>query len=210
MTKRTVRVLAIAIGVTSSIALLAAADNPRKAFAESWRGKRVEIKRTLFTLAFNERGKLAKVYHDRREGLVVATPSAGSFLQFDGRDGEPDIKARDPEQVVDRINESYRRQEALDVGFYLRVEPLLVVRYEPGGALTVKDVSVERSRVRISFRSLAPDAPQDQLATALIVQWPTEFSPTFTERPLVEDVIRQFVDDGSVRTTAAGQRMDVR
>ena len=55
MTKRTVRVLAIAIYVSSSIAVLAAGDNPRKAFAESWRGKRVEIKRTLFTLAFNER-----------------------------------------------------------------------------------------------------------------------------------------------------------
>lgn len=200
-----IRVTAVAILLALVAGVSAGADQARKAFADSWRGRRVDIRRTLFTLAFNERGKLAKVYHDRREGLVVSTPSAGWFLQFDGRDGEQDIKAREPEQVIDRINERYRRQEALDIGFYLRVEPLVVVRYEPGGALAVKDVSVERSRVRISFRSLSPDAPADQMATALTVQWPTDFSPAFTERPLVEDLIRQFVDDGSVRATASNR-----
>jgi hypothetical protein len=190
------RTAALAIGLASSISVLHAADPARKVFAESWRGRRVELKRTLFTLVFNERGKLGRVYHDQREGLVVVTPSAGSYFQFDGRDSEQDIIARDPQQVVDRIGEAYRRQSALEIGFYLRIEPLLVVRYEPRGTLVVSNAEVQRSRVRLSFASVAPDAPPDQLATALTVQWPTDFSPVFTERPLVEGLIRQFVDDG--------------
>jgi hypothetical protein len=197
------RVAAVAIIVAASASVLRAADPSRKAFVESWRGRRVEIKRTLFTLVFNERGKLGKVYHDKREGLVVVTPSSGACLQFDGRDGEPDIAATDVQQVVDRIGESYRRQQALDIGFYLRIEPLLVVRYEARGTLVVKDALVERSRVRVLFASLAPDVPPDEIATALTVQWPTDFSPAFTERPLVEGLIRQYVGEPAARATAA-------
>jgi hypothetical protein len=196
------RILAIATLVASSVTVYAG-DPARKAFVDSWRGRRVEIRKTMLTLVYNERGKIGKVYHDRRDGLTVITPSAGSYLQFDGRDGEQDIIARDPQQVIDRINESYRRSEALDVGFYLRVEPQVVMRYEPGGAVIVKDVKVERSRVRLGLVSLASDAPADQIATALTVQWPTEFSTMFTERPLVEDLIRQFVDDRAEKTTTA-------
>lgn len=202
MPKPRISLAAAAALVAASTAMLAAADQPRKAFVESWRGKRVEIKRTLFTLVYNERGKLAKVYHDKREGLVVATPSAGSYFQFDGRDGEVDIAAHDPQQVIDRIGELYRRQETLEIGFYLRIEPLLVVRYEAGGPLIVRDVRVERNRVRLFLGSLAADAPPDQIATALTAQWPTDFSAGFTERPLVDALIRQFVNDRDTHATA--------
>jgi len=205
MRKPALRLAAIAALVASSVAVLAAADQPRKAFSDTWRGRRVELRRTLFTLVYNERGKLGRVYHDRREGLVVATPSAGSYLQFDGRDSEQDIVGRDPQQVIDRIGLQYRRQESLEIGFYLRIEPVIVVRYEAGGSLVVKDVQVDRNRVRLSFASRAPDAPADQAATALTVQWPTDFSVAFTERPLVEDVIRQFVNDGPSRINTARQ-----
>ena len=197
------RVTAVAIVVAASAGELRAADPARKALVDSWRGKRVEIKRTLFTLVFNERGKLGKVHHDKREGLVVVTPSSGTFFQFDGRDGESDIAATDVQQVVDRINESYRRQQALDIGFYLRIEPLIVVRYERRGALVVKDAQIERSRVRLLFGSLASDIPADEIATALTIQWPTDFSPAFTERPLVDGLIRQYVDEPQPRTTVS-------
>jgi|SRR5215831_16985359 len=200
------RLTAVAIVVGASAGVLHAADPARKAFVENWRGKRVEIKHTLFTLVFNDRGKLGKVHHDKREGLVVVTPSSGTYFQFDGRDGESDIAATDVQQVVDRINESYRRQQVLDIGFYLRIEPLLVVRYETRGALVVKDALIERSRVRLLFGSLASDVPPGEIATALTVQWPTDFSPAFTERPLVEALIRQYVDEPAARTTASSNR----
>ncbi len=188
------RITAAAVMLSLVAGAATGADPARKAFADSWRGKRLAVKRTLFTLVYNERGKLGKIYRDRREGLVVTTPSAGSFLQFDGRDGEQDIAAREPQQIIDRIGESYRRQESLEIGFYLRIEPQIVVRYEPGGALAVREVRVERSRVRLLLGSVAADAPADQIATGLTVQWPADFSPAFTEAPLVEGLIRQYVE----------------
>jgi hypothetical protein len=198
---------ALATGLVVSAAVLQAADPARKSFADSWRGKRVEVKRILYTLIYNEQGKLGKVTHDRREGLVVATPSSGTYCQFDGRDSEADIVAPDPQHIVDRIGEVYRRTEPLEIGFYLRIEPLLVVAYEPHGTLVVRDAQVDRNRVRLFFGSLAPDVPRDEVATTLTVQWPADFAPAFTERPLVEDLIRQFVDDrGAGARTAAGIR----
>ncbi len=192
---RILRALTVAMLLTALAGVAAGADQARKAFVDSWRGRRVEVKRTLYTLVYNERGRLGRVWNDKREGLVVVTPSAGSYLQFDGRDSEEDIVARDAQQVVDRIGESYRRSEPLEVGFYLRVEPLLVATYQPGGILVVRDVQFERNRVRVSFASVGSDVPPDQIATSLTVQWPTDLSPSFTERPLIEDLIRQFVGD---------------
>jgi hypothetical protein len=205
MTMRMARATLAAV-LAGSTVLAAGPDDARKAFSEAWRGRRVEVKRTLYTLVFNERGKLGKVSNDKREGLLVATPSSGTYFQFDGRDSEQDIVARDPQQVADRIGDVYRRQEPLEIGFYLRIEPELVVRYEAGGMLTVKDVQVERNRVRLSFTSVAADAPRDQVATSLTIQWPTDLSAGFTERPLIDALIRQFVDDVRPARTASGIR----
>jgi hypothetical protein len=199
------RIAAAALIVALSPGVGTGADQPRKAFTEAWRGRRVEIKRTLYTLVYNERGKLGKVHHDKREGLLVVTPSAGSYLQFDGRDSEADISGRDPQQIVDRIGEVYRRSEALEIGFYLRIEPTLVATFPPGGTLVVKDVAVERNRVRLTFASTAADAPADQVATGLTIQWPTDFSPNFTERPLIDGLIRQFAADWSAATAATAR-----
>jgi hypothetical protein len=193
------RTIALAILIASSASVAAGSDSTRKSFIDTWRGKRVAVKQTLYTLVYNERGRLGKTYKGKREGLVVVTPSAGTYFQFDGRDSEEDLASSDPQELMDQITESYRRQEALDIGFFLRIEPLLIVRYEAGGALVVKDVLVERTRVRISFSSPAGDASTDQLATALTVQWPTDLSPSLTERPLIDALIRQFVDDAESR-----------
>src|SRR5262249_47739338 len=133
-----VRTTALAILVAFPAAIASGAEPARKSFIDNWQGKRVAVKRALVTLVYNERGKLGKVYRNKREALVVVTPSAGAYYQFDGRDSEQDIAGQDPQQLIDLITESYRRQASLDIGFFLRVEPLLLVRYEPGGALVVK------------------------------------------------------------------------
>src|SRR5262249_47791748 len=78
-----------------------------------------------------------------------------------------------PQEVIDQITTTYRRQLSLDIGFYLRIEPLLIVSYAPGGELVVTDVRLDRDRVRLSFGSVASDVPAGELATALTVQWPT-------------------------------------
>jgi hypothetical protein len=197
------RTAALAILLACLLGATAGADQTRKSFVDRWLGKRVEVKRTLYTLMFNERGRLGKTYRSKREGLMVVTPSAGTYFQFDGRDAEQDIIAREPQQVMDRIGELYRRQESLEIGFYLRIEPLLLVRYEAGGALIVKDVRIDRNRVRFSFGSLSADSPAGELATALTIQWPTDLSASLTERPLIDALVRQFVDDPASRTASA-------
>src|SRR5262245_27407528 len=185
-----------ALVVASTISLSAGgADPARRSFVASWQGKRVAVKRMMYTLVYNERGKLGKTYHAKREGLVVVTPSAGTYCRFDGRDSEGDIVGRQPQEVIDQITTTYRRQLSLDIGFYLRIEPLLIVSYAPGGELVVTDVRLDRDRVRLSFGSVASDVPAGELATALTVQWPTNLSPALTERPLIEGLIRQFVED---------------
>jgi hypothetical protein len=197
------RTAALAMLLASWLGAAAGADQTRKSFVDSWLGRRVEVKRTLYTLVFNERGRLGKTYRSKREGLMVVTPSAGTYFQFDGRDTEQDIIAREPQQVMDRIGEVYRRQESLEIGFYLRIEPLVLVRYEAGGTLVVKDVRIDRNRVRFSFGSLSADSPAGELATALTVQWPTDLSASLTERPLIDALIRQFVDEPASRTASA-------
>lgn len=196
------RITTIAVLVLASSISLAAggADQARKSFVASWQGRRVSVKRTMYTLVFNERGKLGKTYRAKREGLTVVTPSAGTYCRFDGRDSEGDIVGREPQEVVDQITQSYRRQLSLDIGFYLRIEPLLIAQYPPGGELVVTDVRIDRDRVRLSFASVAPDSPVGELATALTVQWPTNLSPGLTERPHIDGLIRQFIDDGASQT----------
>jgi hypothetical protein len=202
------RMTTIAVFVlASSISLAAGPDQARKSFVTGWQGKRVAVRRTMYTLVFNERGKLGKTYQAKREGLTVVTPSAGTYCRFDGRDSEGDIVGRQPQEVVDQITETYRRQLSLDIGFYLRIEPLLIAQYQPGGELLVTDVRVERDRVRLTFASVAADSPAGELATALTIQWPTNLSPALTERPLIEGLIRQFVDDGASET---GQGLGIR
>jgi len=190
------RIFAKAVLVCLVAALLgvtAHARQPRREFVDSWRGRRVEIKRTLITLVYHERGRLGRIYRNKRDGLTVVTPSAGAYFQFDGRDSEQDIIARDPQQVVERIGGAYQRDEPVETGFYQRIDPQLIERYEPGGALVVRDVRIDRDRVRLSFENPATDSPAGQIATWLTVQWPKDLSVALTEAPLIDALIRQYV-----------------
>jgi len=185
--------LVILLGALLSIP--ASANQGRKSFVEDWQGKRVGIKRTLFTLVYDEHGRLGKTSRSRREGLTVVTPSSGVFLRFDGRDSEEYIVSSDPEQMIDQINVTYRRTSSLDAGFFQRIEPSVVARYEPGGMLVVKQVRIDRDRVRLVFAKSADDeaANADEIATELTIQWPIALSSGLAERPQIEALIRQFV-----------------
>jgi hypothetical protein len=185
--------------VTALFGVTAHAGQPRREFIESWRGRRVEVKRALVTLVYDERGRLGRISRNKRAGLTVVTPLAGSYYQFDGRDSEQDLAARDPEQLVERIDASYLRDEPLDGGFFRRIEPRTIVRYEPGGALIVRDVRIYRDRVRLSFDTLSDDDPAGRVGTELTIRWPTDLSYTLTETPLIDALIRQFVERPETR-----------
>lgn len=190
---RNIRRRLVSLIIVASTAGLAAADNPQKTFAKTWEGKSVVVKQTLFTLVYNERGRLGKTAKGKRDGLTVVTPSVGTYFQFDGRDSENDITDRDPQRVFDTVGTTYLRAYNLDIGTYQKVEPLLLTRYERGVELIVRTVRVEENVVRVVFDDAAA-AGKGEVATTLTVKWPVPLSSAFTERSLVEILIRQFVD----------------
>ena len=146
---RTVSLAALVLASTISLAA-GGADPARKSFVASWQGKRVAVKRTMYTLVFNERGKLGKTYQAKREGLTVVTPSAGTYCRFDGRDSEGDIVGREPQEVIDQIAQSYRRQLSLDIGFYLRIEPVRARGYRRAPRSRSRAAVVRQRRARQS------------------------------------------------------------
>jgi hypothetical protein len=99
--------------------------------------------------------------------------SSGTYYRFDARrDSEEDIIERDPNRVVSMLRKQYHRGTHLDIGTVQDVDPLMLVRYEPGEELIDRSVQIERDQVRLLFHK---DRKAD-LATTLTVQWPVPLS----------------------------------
>ncbi len=183
--------LALAAGLLTPIVV--SSETPQEAFARTWKGRSVVVKQALHSLVFNERGRLGAMKSGLREGLTVITPNEGAYFQFDGRQGRDDIAGRDLQAVVQKVTEMYRG-DPLEVRSYQRVEPLLVARYEAGVELVVKNVRFEQHVVKIDFVQLtSPDGAQDPV-TSITVKWPAPISKSLSERALIEDTMRGFVD----------------
>jgi hypothetical protein len=187
------RLAALAIALASGIAVLTAADRPQQAFAKDWEGRHVVVKQTLFSLVYNERGRLGNTVSAKRDGLTVVTPSGGIYFQFDGRQGQDDVVGRDAQHIVDAVAAAYIG-DALDVRAYRKVEPLLIARYDAGVELVVRTVRMERDTVRLSFVQMAGPDGTDDPVTSLTVKWPVPLSKSFSERDVVEKLIRPFLD----------------
>ena len=175
--------------MASTMATLSAANDPKEEFAASWQGQAIVLKHRLYTLAYTERGRLGNA-SDKRDGLFVVTPFNGTYYQFDGRQSKDDIRSADPQSLADTIVKTYVG-DALDVRQYQKVEPILVTLYEPGVELTVSAVRIDRDRLRLFF--IDPRSKESTTATSLLVQWPTPFSRSFTERQAVETIILQYI-----------------
>ena len=181
------------IALTSAVTVLTAAGHPQQAFAKDWEGKHVVVRQTLFSLVYNERGLLGNTVSAKREGLTVVTPSEGMYFQFDGRQGQDDIVGRDAQHIVDAVAVAYRGN-TLDVRSYRKVEPLLIARYDAGVELVVRSVRMERDTVRLSLVQIAGPDSADAPVTSLTIKWPVPLSRSFSERDVVEKLIRPFLD----------------
>ena len=187
------RLAALAIALASTVSVLTAADRPQRVFARDWEGKHVIVKQTLSTLVYNERGLLGNTASAKREGLTVVTPSEGTYLQFDGRQGQDDIVGRDAQRLVDQVVEAYSRN-SLDVRAYRKIEPLAIARYDAGVELVVRSVRMDRDTVRLSFVQMAGPEGADDQVTSLTIKWPLPLSRSFAERDNIEKLIRPFLD----------------
>jgi hypothetical protein len=176
---------------TSAIPLDAAAQSGRKAFVSAWDNRTVVLKKTLYSIAFDERPRYLPFVkrQDRVAGLTVATWS-DTYYRFEARrDSEEDIIERDPDRIVVNLKTQYYRGLHLDIGNVQDVEPLMLVRYEPGVELTVRTIQIERDYVRLFFHKNR----ESDLATTLTVQWPVPLSKELTESSLIDDVLMRFL-----------------
>jgi hypothetical protein len=190
MGNRTIR-LAAAITIIVCAWAPASADNPLQAFARRWQGRAVVLRLPLYTLVYNERGKLGTTRNNRREGLTVVTPSNGVYYQFDGRQGRDDVAQRQVVGLVEAVNAAYQ-PDSLDVRQYRKIEPIVINRYDPGAEFVVTRVLVERDVVRVSLAASAADS-EDPL-TGLTVKWPVPISKSMSEGDAIDGLIRQFVE----------------
>ena len=177
--------------VAAAISVDAAGPSAKKTFVTAWEDRRIVLTQPLYSIVYDERRRFlpALKKRDKVTGLTVTTPSA-TYYQFEAlRDSEEDIIERDPNRVVSTLRNQYRRDMHLDLGTVQDVEPLMLVRYDPGVELLVGDVQIERDRVRLSFHK---ERKADRVTT-LTVKWPVPLSNEFTEAPLIEDVLARFV-----------------
>jgi hypothetical protein len=165
------------------------AESPQQAFVKGWEGRTVTVKATLYSLVYNERGKLGTSRAGLREGLIVATPSQGAYLQFDGRQGRGEVTQHDPQRLVAAVNKAYEA-DVLDVRQYRKLEAVAIDRYDPGVELLVTDVRVDRDQVRFEFAT----AGGAEAVTGIRVKWPVPLSGSFSERDLVEGLLLRFVE----------------
>ena len=170
----------------------AAADNSRQLFTKTWEGKTVVVKRTLYTLVYNERGRLGQTHRNRRAGLTVVTPFSGTYFQFDGRQSQDDITDEDPQRLIDTVTTTYR-SDALDVRDYQKVEPIVLARYEVGIELVVSAIRIGGDTVRLLMSDPRSVDDAGEPATELTIKWPTPLSKSLAERDAVENLIAGFV-----------------
>ena len=168
-----------------------------QAYAKAWSGTRVVVKQRMYTLVYNERGRLGKTYRAKRTGLTVTTPSRGTYFQFDGQNSEEDIIDTDPDRLMKRISDTYRRTTMLGESPVQKIEPLVLVRLDPGVELIVSSVRVEVDRVRLTFAKERGD--EEEIATTLSIKWPVPLSSTLSERDNLDTLIRRFVDTADSR-----------
>lgn len=178
----------VAAGAVPSIE--AAGESNKKAFLTAWQDRGVALKRTLYSIVYDERRRFmpSTKQEGKVAGLTVATPS-DVYYQFDARrDSEDDIRGRDPNAIVTALREQYRRSTHLEIGNVKDVEAVMLVRYEPGVVLVVGKVQIERDRVRLLLHNR-----EGETATTLTVKWPAPLSKDLTESAVIEGVLDKFL-----------------
>jgi hypothetical protein len=188
------RALVAALLVSVITVSAGAADVTQRSILAAWKGRTVVLRQRLYTLVYNERGRLGKTYANRREGLMVLTPSEGAFLKFDGRQHREDVIMRDPNLMTAAVAREYEGNQ-LDVRTYSRLEPVVLVQYDPGVDFVVTQVDIELDTVKLTLtQAEGPDKSGDAV-TSITVKWPVPFSKSFLEREQVEQMLRVFLAD---------------
>jgi len=186
------RVFVTALMLTCSASTVTGAGDAFTDFTKIWNGRRVVVKSELYTVVYDEVGRLGRHYRGKRAGLTIATPR-GQFYEFDGPGSGDDIAEPTPNDVMSQMSVGFHRSNHLDLSSVKTITPHVLRQYAPGVTLIVDSVKMEqeRNRIRIEFSQAGHE--KDGFATSLTVEWHAPFSEVFREREAIEDVIRRFV-----------------
>jgi hypothetical protein len=185
-------VFATALMLTCGASTVTGAGDAFTDFTKTWNGRRVVVKTELYTVVYDEVGRLGRHYRGKRAGLTIAT-TRGQFYEFDGPGSGDDIAETTPNGVMSQMDVGFHRSNHLDLSSVKTITPHVLRQYAPGVTLIVDSVKMEpkRNRIRIEFRQSGHEA--DGFATSLTVEWHAPFSEIFREREAIEGVIRRFV-----------------
>jgi hypothetical protein len=184
------RLLAAVAAVVCGVTSLRAAEAPAVLFKKDWEGRRVVAQRTLYTIVFDERGRIGGTQRGKRDGLTVIAPAKGLYYRFSGRQSQDDVIHADPDKVLDLVTATYRRDRTLNEGFTQTITPQHLVQYPRGIELTVRRVDVLRAEVVLVLHKIDPAS---EFATTVAVQWPSNLSSDFSERPEIERALSLLV-----------------
>ena len=174
----------------SGPATVIGAGNDVSEFTRNWNGRRVVVTSALYTVVYDEVGRLGRQYRGKVAGLTVATP-VGQYYEFDGPGSDEDIAEMTPDRVFDQMSLRFYRSNPLELSNVKTITPVKLRRFEPGVALIVDTVRVDRNRARLEFHR--EDETDPGFATSLTIEWPAAFSKDFGERTAIESVIRRFI-----------------
>jgi hypothetical protein len=184
------RLVATALFFTCAVTSVSAGDGASD-FARSWDGRRVVVKSALYSVLYDEVGRLGKHYTGKLAGLTVAT-HAGQHYEFDGPGSDEDIAEATPNKVMDQMSARFYRSSHLELSNVKAITPRVLRQFDPGVVLIVESVKIERNRIRLEFSQSGDE--KSGFATSLVVEWPSPLSKEFHERPGIESMIRRFID----------------
>ena len=184
------RVLATALAITSAASAIVSAD-ALSDFTRMWHGRRVVVRSPLYSVLYDEVGRLGVHYRGKLAGLTVAT-HAGQHYEFDGPGSDEDIAEATPHAVMNQMSARFHRSSHLELSSVKTITPRVLRQFDPGVTLIVDSVKIERNRIRFEF--VESGDQEDGFATSLTLEWPAPLSKQLREREAIEAMLRRFVD----------------
>ena len=187
----TARVLATVLAIMSAASAVVSAGDALSDFTRTWHGRRVVVRSPLYSVLYDEVGRLGKHYSGKLAGLTVAT-HAGQHYEFDGPGSDEDIAETTPHEVMKQMSARFHRSSHLELSSVKTITPRVLRQFDPGVTLIVDSVRVERNRIRFEF--VESGRREDEFATSLTIEWPAPLSKELRERDAIETMLRRFVD----------------
>jgi len=186
-----VRVLATTLAIVSGGSAVVGAGDALSDFTRMWHGRRVIVRSPLYSVLYDEVGRLGKHYRGKLAGLTVAT-HAGQHYEFDGPGSDEDIAETTPHGVMNQMSARFHRSSHLELSSVKTITPRVLRQFDPGVTLIVDSVRVERNRIRFEF--VQPGDGEEGFATSLTIEWPAPLSKELREREAIEAMLRRFVN----------------